>query len=300
MFVRLDLLVYYIQVVVLVLLVVAFLTLLERKVLRAAQLRKGPNKVGVFGLVQPFSDGIKLFSKEVLFPLFVNKIVFLIAPSFGFFLAMLIWSLLPFYFGYLDFKFSVLFFFCVVFPWLCMVLFFSGWSSNSKYALLGALRSVAQTISYEIVLGFIFFCLIFLTKSIRFEDFFIEQKFIGYVILCVPVCFIFFLSAVVETNRAPFDLAEGESELVSGFNVEYGGLRFSLIFLSEYRSIIWMSFIIVLVFLSCGLLSFSLVVIIFLFLRASYPRIRYDFLIRLTLKIFLPFLLVFFLCVVLF
>lgn len=300
-----DFIFYYFQILIFVLVAVAFLTLLERKVLSLAQLRKGPNKLGVGGLLQPFSDAIKLFSKEEGLPLISNNLLFWVSPLFGFLVTIMVWASIYSSSGLLDFKFSILFFLCCISVRVYGVIF-SGWSSNSKYSLLGGLRAVAQTISYEIVLAFLLLCIIFFSKRFSFLDFFIIQKFYFFGLFSLPLFLIFFVSCVVETNRAPFDLAEGESELVSGFNVEYGGLKFALIFIAEYASIIWMSVILVLVFfcLSKSLLFMVFFVVVFifffLFLRASYPRMRYDVLMAITWKKFLPVVLFFYLFAILY
>jgi len=294
-----DYLAYFIQIFLFVLISVAFLTLLERKVLRYTQLRKGPNKLGWIGILQPFSDALKLFSKEDGVPFLSNSFLFWVSPIFGFLVTILIWFSFWSYSGYVDIKISVLFFLCCVSLRVYSIIF-SGWSSNSKYALLGSLRSVAQTISYEVVLAFIFLSILRISKTFRFLDLFLFQNLFVLIIVVLPLFIIFFVSCVVETNRAPFDLAEGESELVSGFNVEYGGLKFALIFLSEYARIIWISFLIVGVFIGCRFSLFLevflglLIVFLFLFLRSSYPRIRYDILIMLTWKKFLVLSLTFF------
>ncbi len=291
--------IYFFQIFIFVLISVAFLTLLERKVLRYSQLRKGPAKVGVWGLLQPFADALKLFSKEEAFPLISNNFLFWLSPFFSFRVTMILWRSLWSFSGFLDFKMGIFFFLCCIRVRVYGVIF-SGWASNSKYALLGGLRAVAQTISYEIVLAFIFLCFVRVIKSLIFNDYFYFQKIFVFIIIFVPLFFVFFISCVVETNRAPFDLAEGESELVSGFNVEYGGLKFALIFLAEYARIIWISFLISLLYFS---LKFNLfyfffrvmVIFLFLVLRASYPRIRYDILIILTWKKFLSIVLMYFL-----
>lgn len=300
-----DFIFYYFQILIFVLVAVAFLTLLERKVLSLAQLRKGPNKLGVVGLLQPFSDAIKLFSKEEGLPLISNNLLFWVSPLFGFLVTIMVWASIYASSGLLDFKLSILFFLCCIRVRVYGIIF-SGWSSNSKYSLLGGLRAVAQTISYEIVLAFLLLCIIFFSKRFSFLDFFTMQKFCFFGLFSLPLFLIFFVSCVVETNRAPFDLAEGESELVSGFNVEYGGLKFALIFIAEYASIIWMSVILVLVFLCLSksllfMVFFAVVFIFFfLFLRASYPRMRYDVLMAITWKKFLPVVLFFYLFAILY
>lgn len=292
-----DIFFFYLQVVVFILIAVAFLTLLERKTLGYAQFRKGPNKLGFGGLVQPFADAIKLFSKEEVFMVGNNFLLFFVSPFFSFFVRLSLWYGVVSLNGFRDFKLSILFFLaCISVSVYGMIL--SGWSSNSKYALLGALRAVAQTISYEIVLSFsfVFFCFFFVSYNLL--DLFVFQVFFFHVALMVFLFFIFFLRCVIETNRAPFDLSEGESELVSGFNVEYGGLKFALIFIAEYANIIWMRVVVVIIFLSssfifCFIFMVIMLVMIFLFFRASFPRFRYDWLIMITWKRYL-FMVIFF------
>lgn len=296
------LILYYIQIVILILVSVAFLTLIERKVLSYSQSRKGPNKLGLAGILQPFADAIKLFSKEEISVLSSNKQLYWSVPLFGFLITMLGWFLIVSKSGFLTFKYS-LFFFLVCLSVRVYGIVLRGWSSNSKYSLLGRLRAVAQTVSYEIVLSLILFCLVFFSLTLRVQNIWEIQKFWGF-FFCFPLLWRFFICSVAETNRAPFDLAEGESELVSGFNVEFGGFKFALIFLSEYSRIILMSFLTgVIFFVGCYEMTvFLLIVIIFLFLilRASFPRIRYDELIFLTWKKMLPVILFFYLLVLFF
>lgn len=276
------------------LLAVAFFTLLERKILGYIQLRKGPNKVGFLGILQPFADALKLFSKERLFLVFINLFFYFFSPIFSLFLTLILWLLFPRFFSYIFSFFGIFFFFCISRMRVYSVLF-AGWSSNSKYALLGSLRSVAQTISYEVRLVLILLSVIFLIGSFFFFFFLIFQDFFfWFFFLLIPVFFIWFVTILAETNRAPFDFAEGESELVSGFNIEYGGGAFALLFLAEYGRILIISIfssifffgilkIFLIIILISGVLSFF-----FLWVRGRLPRIRYDRLIRLTWKRFLP------------
>lgn len=291
-----DRVLYYILIILFVLVSVAFLTLLERKVLRYSQNRKGPNKVGLSGLFQPFADAIKLFSKEEASIRTVNGGLFFLAPFFSFFIALLFWILVLANWGFLDLSCSWLFLL------LCLSisvygLIFSGWASNSKYALLGCLRAIAQTISYELPLVFIILFVIFFSESLRLGGFGLQKNTIMLVLFSFPLALVFFFCSVAETNRAPFDLAEGESELVSGFNIEYGGTKFALIFLAEYANILWFSFLRAYIFFD-GLIFFLVLIACFLFFRASYPRMRYDFLIGLIWKDVLMLLLFYYFCFV--
>nr|YP_010160645.1 NADH dehydrogenase subunit 1 [Sesia siningensis]QRH18153.1 NADH dehydrogenase subunit 1 [Sesia siningensis] len=276
-----------------VLIAVAFLTLLERKVLGYIQIRKGPNKLGFLGILQPFSDAIKLFTKEQTYPLNSNYLSYYFSPIIGFILSLLIWMIIPYYFNLLSFNLGFLFFFCVTSLGVYTVMV-AGWSSNSNYALLGGLRAVAQTISYEISLA-----LILLSSIILIMDFNLlllgnYQMLIWFIFLMFPLGLCWMSSSLAETNRTPFDFAEGESELVSGFNIEYSSGGFALIFLAEYSSILFMSLLFVLVYLGgydltfffylkLGLLSF-----LFIWVRGTLPRYRYDKLMYLAWKSYLP------------
>nr|CZR75491.1 nicotinamide adenine dinucleotide dehydrogenase, subunit 1 [Dicranocephalus agilis] len=286
-------LVSYLVMIVCLLVAVAFVTLLERKVLGYIQLRSGPNKVGFMGLLQPFSDGIKLFFKEQTYPYMSNFIIYYFSPVFMLLLSFSMWSLYPQLVNVYNFNFGLLFFLCCTGMGVYGVML-SGWSSNSKYALLGGLRAMAQTISYEVSMAMIMLCFFIFVFSYNFMDFMSYQRLLWFVFFSFPLLFCWLSSCLAETNRAPFDFAEGESELVSGFNVEYssGGLAF--IFLSEYMNIIFMSLLTVIIFFGCDLYSiffyFSVLFIVFWFIwvRGTLPRFRYDKLMYLTWSVFLP------------
>nr|QBZ37548.1 NADH dehydrogenase subunit 1 [Aesalus sp. JL-2019] len=279
--------------VICVLVGVAFLTLMERKVLGYIQIRKGPNKVGYLGVLQPFSDAIKLFTKEQTYPFMSNFFLYYLAPVFNLFLSLVLWLCIPFFSGLLSFGLGVLFFLCCS-SLSVYTIMLAGWSSNSNYAMLGSLRSVAQTISYEVGLALILMSFLFLIGSLSLVDFMKYQSSLWFFFLCLPLCIVWFISSLAETNRTPFDFAEGESELVSGFNVEYSSGGFALIFLAEYSSILFMSLLCCILFLGGNIVSllffFMLGFMSFLWIwvRGTLPRFRYDKLMYLAWKSFLP------------
>nr|BAM48739.1 NADH dehydrogenase subunit 1 [Rana tagoi tagoi] len=280
------------------LLAVAFLTLIERKILGYMQHRKGPNVVGPFGLFQPIADGVKLFTKEPIRPSTASQILFMLAPTLALTIAMVMWTPLPLPIPHSDLNLSILFILAISSLAVYTILG-SGWASNSKYALIGALRAVAQTISYEITLALIILSAVFLVGSFTLSSFSVSQELTWFILPTWPLFLMWFVSTLAETNRAPFDLTEGESELVSGFNVEYAGGPFALFFLAEYANILMMNTLSAIMFLGSNMLLLilstltlmtkaSLLSLCFLWIRASYPRFRYDQLMHLVWKSFLP------------
>nr|YP_010882014.1 NADH dehydrogenase subunit 1 [Cacopsylla fuscicella]WID86688.1 NADH dehydrogenase subunit 1 [Cacopsylla fuscicella] len=271
---------------------VAFLTLLERKILGYVQLRKGPNKVGVIGLFQPFSDAVKLFTKEFFFPVKSNFNLYWVSPVISFITSVSVWLVYPYFFGLMGWKLGVLYFFSVM-SFSIYGILISGWSSNSCYSVLGALRVIAQSISYEVSFFLMILCILYFCGSMSLVDLSEVQEKTWFVFLLFPVFLMLMVSFLAELNRTPFDFSEGESELVSGFNVEYGGVGFAFIFLSEYLSIIFSSVIVSLFFLggSPGFLLFYLklllVSIIIIIIRGTLPRYRYDKLMNMCWKSYL-------------
>lgn len=294
-------------VVVPLLVAVAYLTYFERKVIGAIQLRKGPNVVGPFGLFQPFADALKLLSKETILPAGANKIIFLLAPMLTFVLSLIAWAVIPFGEGMVlaDINVGVLYLFAISSLGVYGVIM-SGWASNSKYAFLGALRSAAQMVSYEVSIGFVIITVLLCVGSLNLTAIVEAQRTVWFAIPLLPMFVVFFISALAETNRAPFDLPEGESELVAGYFVEYSSMSFALFFLGEYANMILMSGITVVLFLGGWLppfdiapfnwvpgpiwfiLKICLILFVFLWVRATFPRYRYDQLMRLGWKVFLP------------
>nr|YP_010222614.1 NADH dehydrogenase subunit 1 [Pentatoma metallifera]UCC46077.1 NADH dehydrogenase subunit 1 [Pentatoma metallifera] len=289
----------YLIMIVCVLICVSFVTLLERSVLGYIQLRKGPNKMGLLGILQPFSDGLKLFFKEQLFPYKSNYMIYYLSPIFLLILSFLLWGLFPFIINVYNFDYGILFFMICTGMGVYGVML-SGWSSNSNYALLGSLRSVAQVISYEVSMIMIMLCLLIFVMSYNLLYFMYYQSMSWFLFMSFPLFFCWMSSCLAETNRSPFDFAEGESELVSGFNVEYSSGGFAFIFLSEYMNIIFMSLLTSVMFLGCDLWSMffymkiMIIVFWFIWVRGVLPRFRYDKLMYLTWKLFLPLSLNFF------
>nr|YP_009685842.1 NADH dehydrogenase subunit 1 [Aphyosemion australe]QDV92631.1 NADH dehydrogenase subunit 1 [Aphyosemion australe] len=287
-------------IAIFVLLAVALLTLVERKVLSYMQHRKGPNIVGPYGLLQPIADGVKLFLKEPIWPSTSSPFLFLIMPMVALTLALTMWLPIPFPFPLADLNLSILF--ILAFSSLAVYsILGSGWASNSKYALIGALRAVAQTISYEVSLGLILLSTIIFVGGFTLQNFATAQENMWLILPAWPLAAMWYISTLAETNRTPFDLTEGESELVSGFNVEYAGGPFALFFLAEYANIILMNTLSAVLFLGTSIHTLSpnsttiilmikatLLSVVFLWVRASYPRFRYDQLMHLVWKNFLP------------
>nr|BAU46287.1 NADH dehydrogenase subunit 1 [Pethia gelius] len=283
-----------------VLLAVAFFTLIERKVLGYMQLRKGPNMVGPYGMLQPIADGVKLFIKEPIRPTTASPLLFLAAPALALTLAMTLWAPMPMPYPITDLNLGILFILSMSSLAVYSILG-SGWASNSKYALIGALRAVAQTISYEVSLGLILLSVIIFSGGYTLQTFNTTQENIWLLIPAWPLSVMWYISTLAETNRAPFDLTEGESELVSGFNVEYAGGPFALFFLAEYANILLMNTLSTILFLGAAhipnmpelttiniMMKTALLSALFLWVRASYPRFRYDQLMHLVWKSFLP------------
>nr|YP_009947314.1 NADH dehydrogenase subunit 1 [Sarcophaga scopariiformis]QOH91812.1 NADH dehydrogenase subunit 1 [Sarcophaga scopariiformis] len=280
--------------IIFVLVSVAFLTLLERKVLGYIQIRKGPNKVGIAGIPQPFCDAIKLFTKEQTYPLLSNYISYYFSPIFSLFLSLLVWMCMPLFVKLFSFNLGLLFFLCCTSLGVYTVMV-AGWSSNSNYALLGGLRAVAQTISYEVSLALVLLSFVFLIGGYNMLMFYKYQLFIWFLFIMFPMALVWFSISLAETNRTPFDFAEGESELVSGFNVEYSSGGFALIFLAEYASILFMSMLFCVMFLGSDVFSLlfyvklTFISFMFIWVRGTLPRFRYDKLMYLAWKSFLPF-----------
>nr|WDE82359.1 NADH dehydrogenase subunit 1 [Empidonax alnorum]WDE82360.1 NADH dehydrogenase subunit 1 [Empidonax alnorum]WDE82361.1 NADH dehydrogenase subunit 1 [Empidonax alnorum]WDE82362.1 NADH dehydrogenase subunit 1 [Empidonax alnorum]WDE82363.1 NADH dehydrogenase subunit 1 [Empidonax alnorum] len=283
-----------------ILIAVAFLTLVERKILSYMQARKGPNIVGPFGLLQPMADGVKLFIKEPIRPSTSSPYLFIVTPMLALLLAITIWTPLPLPFPLTDMNLGMLFLLALSSLAVYSILW-SGWASNSKYALIGALRAVAQTISYEVTLAIILLCVIILSGNYTLNTLAITQEPMYLIFSSWPLAMMWYISTLAETNRAPFDLTEGESELVSGFNVEYAAGPFALFFLAEYANIMLMNALTTILFLNPSSLNmpqelYPLILATkalllsagFLWIRASYPRFRYDQLMHLLWKNFLP------------
>ncbi len=295
-------------IVVPLLVAVAFLTLAERKVIGAMQLRKGPNVVGPFGLLQPFADGLKLLLKETIVPTGANRFVFMMAPMLTFLLSLVAWAVIPFDYGIVlsDLNVGVLYLFAISSLGVYGIIM-AGWASNSKYAFLGAMRSAAQMVSYEVSIGFVIITVLLCVGSLNLTDIVMAQKNLWFAVPLFPMFVIFFISALAETNRSPFDLPEGESEIVAGYFVEYSSMSFALFFLGEYAAMILMSGMTTILFLGGWLppvdiapfnwvpgpiwfaLKVAFCLFVFLWVRATMPRYRYDQLMRLGWKVFLPF-----------
>nr|YP_009658976.1 NADH dehydrogenase subunit 1 [Altica fragariae]QCC71331.1 NADH dehydrogenase subunit 1 [Altica fragariae]QCP68666.1 NADH dehydrogenase subunit 1 [Altica fragariae]QCP68705.1 NADH dehydrogenase subunit 1 [Altica fragariae] len=291
-----DLILMFISTLILIISVligIAFLTLMERKILGYIQIRKGPNKVSFMGIMQPFSDAIKLLTKEQSFPFLSNLSLFYICPMVNLFLSLLLWFCMPLFSNYLSFSYSILFFLSISSVNVYSIML-AGWSSNSNYSLLGCIRSVAQTISYEVSLALIMMSYLFLILSLNLLDFLKFQEYVWFIYLMLPLCFMWIVSSLAETNRSPFDFAEGESELVSGFNVEYSSGGFVMLFLAEYSNILFMSMLCVIMFLGANLFSFMFFIklvglsFFWVWVRGTLPRYRYDKLMYLAWKGYLP------------
>ena len=287
---------------------VAYLTYAERKVIGAMQLRKGPNVVGPFGLLQPIADAVKLMFKETILPAGANRVIFMMAPMLTFVLSLIAWAVIPFDVGLVlaDINVGILYLFAISSLGVYGVIM-AGWASNSKYPFIGALRSAAQMVSYEVSMGFVIITVLICVGSLNLSDIVLAQQNIWFCIPLLPMFVIFFISTLAETNRAPFDLPEGESELVAGFMVEYSSMSFALFFLGEYANMILMSAMTTILFLGGWLPpldipplnwipgpiwfagKIALVLFCFLWVRATFPRYRYDQLMRLGWKVFLPF-----------
>ena len=287
---------------------VAYLTYAERKVIGAMQLRKGPNVVGPFGLLQPFADAVKLLFKETILPAGANRVVFVAAPMLTFILAMIGWAVIPFDEGWVlaDLNVGILYLFAISSLGVYGVIM-AGWASNSKYPFLGALRSAAQMVSYEVSMGFVIITVLTCVGSLNLTDIVLAQKNVWFAVPLLPMFIIFFISTLAETNRSPFDLPEGESELVAGFFVEYSSMTFALFFLGEYANMLLMGGMTTILFLGGWLPPIDVApfnwipgpiwfigkvlfcMFVFLWVRATFPRYRYDQLMRLGWKVFLPF-----------
>ena len=299
-------------IVVPLLLAIAYLTYAERKVLAFSQLRKGPNVVGPFGLLQPFADGLKLLVKETIVPREANRVVFIIAPLVTFTLALVAWAVIPFDPGVVvaNINVGILYIFAISSLGVYGIIL-AGWASNSRYAFLGALRSAAQMVSYEVAIGFVLVTVLLCAGSLNLGEIVAAQARVpvwhAYAWPMLPMFVIFFISGLAETNRAPFDLVEGESEIVAGYFVEYSAMAFALFYLGEYGNMILTSAMTSVLFLGGWLAPFSVVpftwvpgpiwfalkiafvLFCFLWVRATFPRFRYDQLMRLGWKVFLPF-----------
>lgn len=294
-------------IIAVVLFFVAYLTYAERKILSAMQRRQGPTLVGPMGLFQPIADGIKLFSKEIIIPSQAHKIIFLLAPILMFTLSMVVWAVIPFDQGLVlsDINVGLLYVIAVSSMGVYGVIM-AGWASNSRYAFLGGMRSASQMISYEVSMGMVILCVVLCTGSLNLSEIVLAERPLWMQILLFPMLIVFFISALAETNRSPFDLPEGESELSGGFMVEYSAMPFAMFFLAEYANMILMSAMTTILFLGGWLppfgieflsfvpgfiwfgLKISLLLFIFVWVRATMPRYRYDQLMRLGWKIFLP------------
>ena len=286
---------------------VAYLTLLERKVMASMHQRRGPNVVGLFGMLQAFADGLKLFVKETVLPSSANTMIFILAPIITFLISLFVWAVIPFNYNsvFVDINVGVLFVLAISSLGVYGIIT-SGWSSNSKWSFLGSLRSAAQMISYEVSIGIIILCVLLCSGSLNLSEIVESQRKIWYVLPLFPLCAMFFISGLAETNRSPFDLPEAEAELVSGYSTEYSAMGFALFFLGEYANMIFMSTTVTIYFLGGwlspidfipfsfipGFFWFGLkttgVLFLFIWVRAAFPRYRYDQLMRLGWKVFLP------------